>query len=266
MADVASSVPRPWMVYGSCVSRDLVELADGGRGSVARYTARQSLASAFGGGRSDLTLPVPSALSPFQRRMVTDDLRSALPAQLREAASRGVRAVLWDLTDERLGVYALPDGTVVTRSIDLISSGLDATLAARVLDGSAQFHEFGGPGHLDRWSRALAAFRDLARDLRLRVVLLDVPWAERDDLGRPTPSSFGTTARAANASFRRYVDLAARAVEVVTLRPHEVVAAHDHRWGAAPFHYTTETYLLAASRLPFGWRPTAPEPIGGVDG
>lgn len=232
------------LVYGSCVSRDLVEIALGGPDMVSGYVARQSLISAFSGRVSTLAVPDDAPLSPFQRRMVDGDIHRGLEEQLRAAAARGVEEVLWDLVDERLGVYVLEDGSPVTRSIDLMTSGLDAELSQR-----AALLPLGSSEHLRRWTSALARLHSVTAELGMRVTLLDIPWAERDDCGEATPGSFGVSAAAANVAFRPYVDAAGSIFGTASLDASEVMAARDHRWGPAPFHYTVDTYRRAAREV-----------------
>src|SRR5690606_3435896 len=101
------------------VSRDTFELLDTSRYSLLAYVARQSLISALG---PATPLAVPLAeLSPFQRRMVEGDIGSDLRSRL-AAAARNTDLLLWDLTDERLGIYRMPDGGFVTRTPDVIGS------------------------------------------------------------------------------------------------------------------------------------------------
>lgn len=239
--------PVRFLVYGSCVSRDLVEYGLGGRRSVAYYSARQSVISAFSRpAPSEVVPPHDAPLSPFQRRMVEDDLRSALPDRMRTAAESGVQHLLWDLVDERLGVYILADGSVVTRSIDLIACGLDDALRAE-----ARQVEFGSTEHLRIWRDAVVGMRDLTTELGITVVALDIPWAERDSRGALTPTSFGRRASEANHLLRPYHDHLRDTGWCLTahVREDESVAAADHRWGAAPFHYADTTYAVAARRV-----------------
>lgn len=245
MSDESTArLPAPQLVYGSCVARDLVEIALGGPDVVSGYVARQSLISAFSGRPSTLVVPQGAPMSPFQRRMVEGDLHRGLEQEVRRAAGRGVRDVLWDLVDERLGVYVLEDGSPVTRSIDLMASGLDAQLA-----DNAALLPLGSPEHLRRWTSALERFRSLTTEVGMIVTLLSIPWAECDDHGGATPVSFGISARTANAAFRPYIEAATSLFRTASLDTTAVTAARHHRWGPAPFHYTTDTYHRAAREV-----------------
>lgn len=231
-----ATAPTRVFIYGSCVSRDSLEHAGPERYTVTRYVARQSLVSAYGG--SARVEPGGTITSPFQRRMVEGDAEGNLLAVLR-AHVESTDLLLWDLTDERLGVLVAPDGAILTRSVDLIS----ADIAPR-LDGWRHV-PFGSDEHFTVWAAALDQF---CADLRLlgllnRTVLLAVPWAASTDDGGPVPRSFGVSSGEANALLERYY----RAAETHGVRVERVpedlaVAGADHRWGRAPFHYAHRTY------------------------
>ena len=233
-------------VYGSCVSRDTLEyLRPLGYGLVD-YVARHGLVTAFD--------PVPVALdgpvattSSFQRRMIELDHRRGLVPLLESVAER-VDVLLWDLCDERLGLRRLPDGAVVTRSVDLLSTGLDARLAER-----STLVGFGTPEHRRLWQATLPRWRELLERTGLldRLVLLAPPWAARAVDGSASPTSFGRTPDAANPVFAAYTADATAALgcPVVTLPEEQVRSDPDHQWGFAPFHYAEATYTALAAAI-----------------
>lgn len=234
-------------IYGSCVSRDTFEFLRPHGYDLVRYVARQSLVSAFSPGLEAATLPGLDVTSPFQRRMLAGDWGSSLVPQLR-AHREEVDLLLWDLCDERLGVWRLPEGEVVTRSVDAISSGLEASLADR-----AEVVSFGSPGHLAAFTDASRQFRDVLADTGLleRTLLLAPPWATHTDDGSPTPTSFGLSAQVANGIFDAYHRVVQNILDVpvVTLGQDRVVAAAGHQWGPAPFHYADSVYEALVTQV-----------------
>lgn len=244
-------------VYGSCVARDTVEAAPAGAIDLVGYIARMSLISAG----SDATAAFPSdtsLASDFQQRMLTADVAGALEPALRE---RGPDAdvLLWDLTDERHGIYEFADGSVVTRSIDVIS----APEALSRLEQAAERHlSFGDEEHFRRWSEHAEQFAASLQKMGLfdRTVVLQVPWALVTVTGEPTPWSMGVRAADANAAYARYYDhLRSLGFAVLELQPLAVLADPQHRWGLAPFHYTDEVYaeILRRLREEYGVSPGA---------
>lgn len=232
-------------IYGSCVSRDTFEHLDPEQFELVAYVARQSALSAY-------TRPVelmapPTLESQFQQRMISGDFASSLRPQIAGAAA-GTDLVLVDLVDERLGAYLLPDGSVITRSLELIQSGSE-----QYLPQGAQYLAFGTQQHFEYWQTAISYIGERLRHYmpQADVVLLDIPWAEWSETGEKTPDSFGVSARDANPVFQAYAQFAAQSLakQVISLDPSEVVSSPTHPWGDAPFHYAENVYLNIVQRL-----------------
>ncbi|MGY5765420.1 DUF6270 domain-containing protein [Brachybacterium sp. DNPG3] len=225
-------------VYGSCVARDAVDLAGRDRLVVTDYIARQSLISAD----TDASERFPAGAQiahRFQQRMMESDFAGDLTERLSAVAYR-TDLLLWDLTDERHGVHVFDDGTVVTRSIDLLA----VPEAVEVVDG-ARHIAFGSDEHFALWAPRATALRDELVELGLfaSTVVLQVPWALVTSDGRETPVSMGTTAVQANEAYRRYFELLRElGFRLLELQPLGVLADPEHRWGLAPFHYTQDVY------------------------
>lgn len=232
------------LVIGSCVSRDTFEHLPAHAYELVEYVARQSLVSAFS---PPVTLLEPPALmSPFQQRMAVWDYASHLPTLL-ESTAGAIDLILWDLTDERLGVYVLPDDTAVTRSVDMVAAGVEASVVE-----AAILVEFGGEAHFEMWSLAAADFLAMVQrhHPQVRLALIALPWAELTETGEEAPASFGVPAERANSTYTRYYDavVAHPAVHVLG-RGVDVRAAVEHPWGEAPFHYTPDTYRSVTADL-----------------
>ncbi|MBE1877126.1 DUF6270 domain-containing protein [Myceligenerans pegani] len=251
-------------IWGSCVSRDTFEHMDPNQYELVAYVARQSALSATT--RPVEQIAAPQLASRFQQRMVSGDFGSNLRPTLAEQAAT-TDVLLVDLTDERLGVYLLPDGTVVTRSVELIESGMDQTVAQ-----NAQHLPFGTQQHYEYWSGAIQAAGDAIRQTMpgVTVALLDIPWAEWSESGQRTPDSFGVTAAQANPVFRPYVETAVQALgaHLVSIDPSHVSSGPTHPWGEAPFHYSENVYVEAVRSLTGAagrvvWGPGAADDRGG---
>ena len=232
-------------VYGSCVARDTVDLAGADRFDVVAYIARQSLLSAD----HDASAQFPAEVeidSEFQRRMMAGDFAGNLEERLAEAAPE-TDVVLWDLADERHGVHLFEDGSVVTRSIDIVRT----PEVLSVIDG-ARHLPFGTDEHFELWALRAERLRDVLTELGLfaRTVVLRVPWALVTTEGKSTPWSMGTSAREANVAYLRYYErLEELGFRILELQPLGVLADPDHRWGLAPFHYTQDVYEEIVERV-----------------
>ncbi|SDN22031.1 hypothetical protein SAMN05216355_101277 [Actinomyces ruminicola] len=242
-ADVGTA--RTVSVFGSCVSRDTVEVLRRRGWRVGAYVARQSLLSAGSRAPGD-ALDLEGFDSAFVRRVHAEDLAGDRHSRLAAAAAR-TDVLLWDIVDERLGVLELPDGELLTRTTEGLTAGLyDSLEGARLL-------EFGSDEHFERWEAALPAWRAELAGLGLadRTLLLHTPWAIVDEGGEHTPTSWGVGAVEANWFAERYYQAAAEATGVRVLRlPDELtVAGTHHTWGPAPFHYQDAAYTWLADRI-----------------
>lgn len=232
------------LVVGSCVSRDLIPFGSEEL-TVTTYCARQSLISAFS---SPMPPPADVALlsSPFQRRTMEEDYRSSVPNRVREAAP-SADLLVWDLVDERLGVFVHAGGEITTATVEWYALHPDgaAPLGARHVP-------FGSLEHVALFRAALQRWRDLLAETGLvsRTVLLAPRWAEKTTSGQPTPKSFGVAAAHANEATLTYVRLIREVVgvEVIGLEV-DTRAGEDHQWGLAPFHFDDETERLLVKRL-----------------
>ncbi|WP_402374270.1 DUF6270 domain-containing protein [Isoptericola rhizosphaerae] len=226
-------------IHGSCVSRDLLSLLPPEEFALTFYSPRQSIIPLLGHITGlDEQLDKTRLTSRFQRRAITGTLHADLIQQLQHH-HRETDLVLWDITDERLGVYE-KSGRYMTRTLEAISTGLDSTLAS-----TARHIPFGTDEHFELWASALQKWeRSLTRSrLADRVVLLAPRWASRLDDGTPTPSSFGTHAADHNLLARRYYELARATMAGARIIGDgiDTRSAPDHRWGPAPFHFNGET-------------------------
>lgn len=243
-------------VYGSCVARDTVDLAGADRFDVVAYIARQSLLSAD----HDASGQFPAEVeidSEFQRRMMAGDFAGNLEERLAEAAPE-TDVVLWDLADERHGVHLFEDGSVVTRSIDIVRT----PEVLSVIEG-ARHIPFGTDEHFELWAPRAERLRDVLTELGLfaRTVVLRVPWALVTTEGKSTPWSMGTSAREANVAYLRYYErLDELGFRILELQPLGVLADPDHRWGLAPFHYTQDVYEEIVERVLADLRGGGAEP------
>ncbi len=234
--------PARVTILGSCVSRDTLETMPRDKWPIDGYLARTSLISAG----TDASANVPTELSgssKFQLRNVWDDIRGELLPTLKRKTNSSV--LLWDLVDERHGVFEFSDGSIMTRSIDALA--IPELIAAAE---NARHIPFASDEHYWRWSGAAGMFVSALEALGLkdRTLVLAADWAERDTSGQTTPWSMGTAAPDANVKFARYYDrLEQLGLEVVRFT--DTVADPEHRWGLAPFHYTGDTYAAIRTQI-----------------
>lgn len=226
------------IIYGSCVSRDTFSLMEQEQEhELLAYVARQSLISAM---TQPTTLLEPAKLdSKFQSRMLNGDVKSNLLEVLRRHASQ-TDLLLIDLTDERLGVHKLPDNSFVTRSSELIQSGLLNSLES--IPGVIQI---GSERHWLFWERAATRFVDRLASIGLldKTIIFNTPWATESIEGVTVPGFRNFTVQEMNENLKRYGDfLKTLGLKVVDLPQEIAKSTKQHKWGIAPFHYQDLVY------------------------
>jgi len=240
-----STIPIRVSIFGSCVSRDTIAACEPDRIRLQRYIARQSLISAFNK-PSAFDVDLSGLASPFQRKMIEADFKSSFSAELPHVKNDS-DILLWDLIDERNGVYQLPDGAFVTRSVELINSGADS-----VLQRHARFIPFGTNEHISRWVDAFDHFmNELDAHKATRITrLLAITWANRDSENRRIRTPASVKPSLLERQFERYYATASARICIVRVTPkRRPVTPVDHRWGPAPYHYTEAIYNQAAAKL-----------------
>lgn len=176
----------------------------------------------------------------FQNRSVRGDLQSSLHSLIRKSAPR-TELFVFDILSERLGVYRVPGGTYITRSVELAKTGLIDTLPR-----PATAIGFGTDQHFDLWKPAADAL--LARlkksGLFTRALLFEVPWTNVTDAGEEVPKFRGWDAAHANDLYARYYAyLRAQGLRVATIPEALAVSTTRHKWGPSPYHFIDDAYL-----------------------
>lgn len=225
-------------ILGSCVSRDAFELAGHGL-ELAGYVARTSLASAF------LTRPappsvrakVPSIASRFQRRMVDLDLRKRALPVIEDAH---FDFLLVDLIDERFnlarfgGSNTAPELFTLSREL----AGVCGWTGPVVAPGTNQ--------HLAVWKRGVG--RLLRTVPPARIIVNRAFWARAFDNGELLENQ-ALIAESNRTLEIMYGYLERNGVGAVIDYPDGIFADPGHKWGVAPFHYTTRMYELMIAQL-----------------
>ncbi|MFE4465517.1 DUF6270 domain-containing protein [Oerskovia sp. NPDC056781] len=234
-------------IHGSCVSRDLLtQLSEHGF-ELNHYSPRQSLIPLLGT-VPDLiqALDTSRLTSRFQRRAAEGTITADVAREL-DHRHANIDMVLWDITDERLGVYEVGQG-YVTRTLELVASGLDTSLQS-----VGRHIAFGTDEHFHLWSQSTRTWADQLRRRGLadRVVLTAPRWATEFTDGTPTPASTGMDASRYEALATRYYEQVARELPSTRFigRSAPTTSSRDHRWGPSPFHFSDETNYRMATEL-----------------
>lgn len=240
--------PPRVLIFGSCVSRDILNFAYDQQFELVDYYARSSLASLG-------TMPIPMQKedltkinSSFQRRMVLRDIHKSF---LDDLENKEFDVLLLDLLDERFDVWEIHPGSVVTVSSEFFASGL-VTSAQR---NSPQWIESGSEQHQALWLRGLeklvAALN--ARGILKRVAINKVFWADQFEDGSPLPRAFSAAViNKANHHLAWMYDQLEHFVAPdnwMNFSTEVLKANPRHRWGVSPVHYSDDYYRKACSAL-----------------
>jgi hypothetical protein len=211
-------------IFGSCVSRDAVEFAQGVR--VGKYCARQSVVSAVSNHPARETLDAlqfKEGTHPFHRRIVEDDFRKT---SLRELAAQDPAAVVvLDLIEERVPLGVTHCGALVTYSKAASGFSNARTLIQRLIPAYSDEHR-------DLFRKAIPVFAE--RIGPRPVVIHRALYAPGDwDFER------------ANRVLGEFYGLAAKHLKsatVIEVDPQRRVSSASHKWGLAPYHYIDAYY------------------------
>lgn len=237
--------PTHVTVYGGPVARDAVDLSASRSMRVIDHISRSSLLS-FGSNGAALFPQEVSGVSRSLLRSMQTDFAGRMPSRIRAAAEK-TDVLLWDIADERDGVTVMPDGTVLTRSVD----ALDVP-EVRSIHEQGKRIAFGLQEHYVAWKDQARRFKRVLQSAGLfeKTIVLDVPWASTAVDGEEITSSDGLPAEQANRILQRYLHYAkALGYRTVSLTAEEVLADPEHRWGPAPYHYTQDVYDLIIERV-----------------
>lgn len=238
--------PLKIMILGSCVSRDVVRVAEDAPLDLSCYIARTSFGSGF------LEKPLPRGLvdldkltSPFQRRMVEFDVLKKLPGQLR---AREFDLLVVDLIDERFMLLETDDKRLCTASRELLSTGVDPKkdFARSIVPGTDLHFDYWVRG----WERFLEIMRELGRVEDIRVN--EVYWAHDTVDGTSMKPEEVTMVGGANAYLERLHDHIRKtlpASQIISFPRESFLADPNHKWGLTPFHFSDSYYHEAARRI-----------------
>lgn len=236
------------IIFGSCVSRDILNFAEGTALALSDYYARSSIASLATPPFSLDEKYLAQIKSDFQRRMVSRDLGKIFTQEIIERSDFDF--ILLDLIDERFDLYEISPGTVVTISSEFLSTRFlgskDRSTDRWIRSGSER--------HRALWQEGIERlFKTLERHgLSDRVIVNKVFWSDRLEDGTMYPESDISKHHEANQLLNwMYGHLEAYVSPSRWLSfPDELLrSVKTHRWGLAPFHYSNKYYTAAASRI-----------------
>lgn len=244
-------------ILGGCVTRDAFGLHPDLPDRPHEYFARSTLASAMGV-RPFEGIDTSGMVSDFQRAAVERDLGKAFVPWLR---TRDFDVLVMDGIPERNALLVDPAGALATRSAELVSTRPDVSGCTVVWPRDREFFVLWEAA----WTRLVAELDAVGARDRLRINR--VRWATGFDGPGAAFISYHSPARIrrSNAFLERAYARMERDLDpdqFYRYADEELLAATEHKWGVAPFHYTPAYYdrlgeHLARERTPIartGWR------------
>jgi hypothetical protein len=228
-------------LLGSCVSREPLACLQG-QIAIAWYQARTCIPS-----MASPPVYVPHAfpsgrLAPFEQRNVAHDIAKSWLANIRRA---DYDFLLLDFIDERFGCSRYKDSLIT------YSTSLRAAEIAEDVQKEMKWVNPYSAEYMELIDKHIGFVLNEISQLTIPVVCNNVYWkAVRED-GTIDPKCAEELCGKMNEVLASVYDRV-RAVPNVTMIDvpnDEVVVSVNHKWGAAPFHYTDKTNQAIAAGL-----------------
>lgn len=240
------------LVFGGCVSRDAFEYDTAGEFKIAGHFARSSFASAFSSGlQEDLDYSVIE--SKFQRRVVRWDVEKEFPRRMKHI---DYDLILVDIMSNRFDLLQR-GSSVVTMSKPFKKLGIDATVAqGRIVKSWSD-------EYLSLWEKGFSQFYYAARSLGVsKLIRISKAYLTHvlDDGGTVSNNTPLVELDRRNAFLDKCYGFAESLLGKECFFCYEeshFIAARDHRWGIAPFHYIDEFYLHTLQQLKLAYDSTS---------
>lgn len=234
---------RKVFLYGGCVIRD-AHRNNQNEIELSGYVARQSLISAMN--PPSRLLPKVKLDSKFQERMANGDITSNLIPQLRKAADNTDLFVM-DSHIERLGVHKLPDGSFLTPSAEIRTSGILTTI-----DGLRSPIRVGSERHTNFYRNAAKKLASRLSQIGLidRALVINAPWAASDEEGVPFQKYQGVPVNEMSVHIENLsLILAETGLRVLTMPKELAIAPVNHQWGRGPYHFGPQAMEWVAAQI-----------------
>jgi hypothetical protein len=223
-------------ILGSCVTRDALEITTDFE--LIDYTARTSLASLATKSRKDSKL-LNNIKSTFQKRMVERDMTKRFWLSLEKSQND---IIVIDLIDDRFNLKLFDDDSSHTVSSEYKTAMDSQCQNGRIVKStSGEFKSL--------WETGLRRLKRHCDELKLDKVFVNCVFYQ--PTGNHSIDSSTNIAEKNQYLREAYLKLEeAFGRQAMIEYPEGIIKADaDHKWGLAPFHFTTETYKFFLSEL-----------------
>ena len=231
-------MPPRIFIYGSCVSRDVFSISPSGL-ELSSYIARSSFGSQFCGNVTNDKYSFQLA-SPFQARMVANDLNKLAKSQL---LSSDYDLVLIDLIDERFDLCISPNNQIATLSSELLKTDFLQCNPSwkRITSGTIE--------HFEYWKNGWNNFIQYCRSIGIlkRILINTVYWSE--DFDDPSHQRLSKRSNAYLHQIYSYIKAYIPPENFIRYELSDLSANLNHTWGPAPFHFQDSFYHKTNERV-----------------
>lgn len=241
---------RTLSIFGSCVSRDVLAIANDTKFDLKAYIARQSVLSAVAAKIPEDEIPLQNP-SAFQLRMVKSDLRKDAFQVLKANQSD---YLLLDCIDERFPLLALC-GSCVTASFEFYASTAQRYRSARKLekhvkDGRLYLKDRCVEGAIEEFCARLREIYAPEQIILHYALMVNQYHAKSGQLTPFEPEKISANYCINGIIETIYSRIQAYLPGVHVIREIDGMAADEnHKWGLAPMHYQKEYYDRVLGRI-----------------
>lgn len=240
--------PYKISIFGSCVTRDILNFDTENKFSLKTYIARQSVISSVSPpSYSKITEDAIKLDSAFQRREVLADIQKTAFSQFKNDDSD---FLIIDLIDERLGLVCWKD-SIITHSSELKNSGLlvgDEPRIRYTTDSDGQLLA-NGEAILESFEVFCRRITEVYDQKNIIIHFADAKTKYLSKNGQTVdfPNDRIKNSTNINRIYGAMYDLLAKYLpdaKRIDIRK-KYIAAENHRWGLATIHYEEDYYKEA---------------------
>ena len=233
------------LIFGSCVSRDVLNFDKENKYKLVNYFARSSIASLY----SPIVMKnnlIESIDSSFQKRIVSYDLKKTF---VEEIGLIDFDVLVLDLIDERFDLFIFKDGSICTLSSELVGTGF-----LQCHDGEVV--KSGSDRHFVLWQQGWSSFINHLSILGVlnRVRIQKTFWCHIDEVGVYYDHDRINTANKYLEKLYLEMQEDLDSSQFIVPSKINILGAINHKWGRSPFHfingYYEEVLELLAKSLP----------------
>lgn len=234
-------------IVGGCVSRDAFNLPSGSCYKVIDYVARTSFASLVGA-PNILKTTIDSIDSKWQRRMVELDMSKGL---LSKIESSDFDILILDFLSIRFNLAVdSKEECIYTVSTEFKKAKKDVNLK-----GVPRYSEKA----FEWWCLGFEKFVETVRRKGVKVFISELYWTKEINEGTWGGRYSDEDIDNANEQLKKHYKAAKRIMPeafFIEYPQHLLIANANHKWGAAPFHYTEGLYKYFLFKISDGYFPS----------